>query len=92
MSLFDAIKCLLSVLAYVNLPNSHVSPVKGGLQLHLHVSVSRLPPLLHFIPLQGAEKKVGSDHVYTICNNIRGMHGNFYTTPIWIHNALFQRK
>ena len=42
----------------IYLPYSHVSPVKGSLQEHLHVPVSKVPPLLHFIPLHGATIKM----------------------------------
>ena len=38
-------------------PYSQVSPVKGSRHEHLHVPVSSVPPLLHFIPLHGAVKR-----------------------------------
>lgn len=37
-----------------SLPNSQVSPVNGFRQLHEHVFVSSVPPLLHRFPRHGA--------------------------------------
>jgi len=48
---------LFKVIYNQYLPNSHVSPVNGFLQLHEHVVVSKVPPLAHRLPTHGAVKE-----------------------------------